>query len=134
MIFAGRYGKIFVALGVGALLLVGSMGFVHFGMGGPMDGTMGTCPFMPGVTICNMTPMQHIAAAQSMFNVLPQDKNMLSVLLLLVVAFVASSSFKKLFQPPLNLTPVSISTNRYFRPRSVLQEAFSRGILNPKIF
>lgn len=132
MPFAAQLGKVLVALAIVALFLLGSLGFMHFGVSGPMGGKTGTCPFMPGVKICTMTPLQHIAAAQSMFNTLPQDKDGLFALLLLAAAVATAFFIKNIFPPPLTLVPVSIYRSNH--PRGPLQEAFSKGILNPKIF
>lgn len=105
---------------------------------GMHDSSMsGNCPYidiMDGATGCTMTPLQHVAAAQNMFSVLPQDKNTLSTLILLLLALVIVSFLKNFFSPPRVLTPVSFATSRFLPPRSSLQEAFSRGILNPKTF
>jgi hypothetical protein len=45
------------------LLLAGSLGIPHMGMSMDMEGNMIDCPFMPGVSICTMSPLEMIAAS-----------------------------------------------------------------------
>lgn len=119
------------------------MGLFLFGVSfvpvmGMHDSSMsGGCPFidiMDGAAGCTMTPLQHIAAAQNMFSAIPQDKNTLPIFLLLMAAIAVLPFLKNLFSPPLILVPISLSRSRFVPPLSALQEAFSRGILNPKAF
>lgn len=102
-----------------------------------MDGKA-NCPFGGhSMSICKMNPMEHIQEWQSMFTTLPAKdalsilSALLSLLALLALRFLNTPS---LFRKPrleqylnlfyLNRVPI-------FDP---LQEAFSRGILNPKLF
>lgn len=116
-----------------ALLLIPSLGFVHLGMGS-MGGQTGNCPFMPGhaASLCHANPVEHLQEWQSLFTVLPQDRDLLSLLLLLmggIAIFYVNS-----IRAPLVGVPLSLSQRvNFFRPNS-LQEAFSRGILNSKVF
>lgn len=121
-----------LTLFVVSLLLVGSFGISHAGMSMDMEGTMTDCPFMPGVSICSMSPLEMIAASQSFLSTvtLGQDS---ALLLLISVALVLSIS-------PNFLAPPKVSI-RYRFPKqkqrplfNFLVEAFSNGILNPKLF
>lgn len=102
-----------------------------------MDGKA-NCPFSGhSIVICQMNPMEHIQEWQSMFTTLP-TKNalsilsvLLSLLVLLVLGFLNTTySFKK---PRLEqyVNPFYLNRVPIFNP---LKEAFSRGILNPKLF
>lgn len=110
-------------------------GVSHFGMGTKMmGGQMGPCPLMPGVAICNMTPLQHIAAAQTMFNTLPQQNNILLLLLMLLASIITAAVLSRSFlSPPKTVLPRFVPRQEYvsFSP---LQEAFSNGILHSKVF
>ena len=120
-----------------AFLTMGTLGF-SLGMEKGTDGQMSPCPFM-GMNkevVCQMTPFEHMAAWQSMFTSLPlKDISVLASLLLLVV--VAVFLTKKLWgAKELELMSLHRQRFRYrtFFFHSPLQEAFSNGILNPKLF
>lgn len=126
--------KILFTLFLASLLLVGSLGIAHHGMSMDMEGNMTDCPFMPGVSICNMSPLEMIAASQSFLqNVSLQNDLFLILSLLLAVA--SMSVFARFFSPPVLLAV------RHLAPKqsppvsySFLDEAFSNGILNPKLY
>lgn len=120
-----------------AFVFGGFFGASHLGMDTQqLGGQMGPCPFMPGVVICNMTPLQHMVAAQSLFNVLPQQNDILSLLMIFLAAMIiAALLFRK------KSTPVQSLQTRRFVVRSeyvpfplALQEAFSNGIVHSKAF
>ena len=99
------------------------------------DGIMQPCPFMDNTaSICNMSPLEHVAQWQQMFTMTFQDSVSTALLLLLsaliVFAFIGVLPVPK--RPPVRL---SFSRYRYreriFDPMRVL---FSRGILNPKLY
>lgn len=116
-------------------LFAGFIGVSHIGMGQEMNGQTIGCPFMPGVVICNMTPMQHIAAAQTMFSAFVQldlSTFILSLLALLIAAAISRLRFP--LRPRLVPAPVFVTVQTYASPRFALQEAYARGILNPKLF
>lgn len=116
---------------VGALLLsifivVGVFGMMAM----PMDMMHHDCPFMPGEqAMCQMTPLDHISAWQGAFTgIVP---SVITFLLLVAVIYVA---FGWLDRPP-NLKGVLRARSREQSPDipNLLQELFSKGILNPKI-
>lgn len=116
-------------------LFASFIGVSHIGMGQEMNGQTVRCPFMPGIAICNMTPMQHIAAAQSVFNSLVQLDFSTFVLLLLAFLIAATISRRWPAQRPRVIPlPVFVKAQTYASPRFALQEAYARGILNPKLF
>lgn len=126
--------KVLFALLLASLLLVGSLGISHAGMSMDMEGNMTDCPFMPGVSICNMSPLEMIAASQSFLqNVSLQNDLFLILSLLLAVA--GTVVFARFFSPP-DLFAVRHLAPKQSPPVSYnfLQEAFSNGILNPKLY
>lgn len=119
-----------------AVFVFGSfLGISHFGMDTSMrDGQMVHCPFMPGVAICNMTPLQHMAAAQTAFTAIPQIDIALLLLMLLSV-LIASLLIRKVPAFPARAVRlVSIFTAAPAFAHRPLQEAFSNGILHSKAF
>lgn len=107
----------------------------HVGMDAQMGGQMGPCPLMPGVVICNMTPLQHIAAAQTMFTALPRLSDILSLLLLLLAAVIAAAFLSRnIFPPPKSTLPRRFAHRNEHVPFSSLLEAFSNGIIHSKAF
>lgn len=119
-----------------AFVLTGFLGASHWGMDMGMEGMKGLCPFMPGVVICNMTPLEHISAAQGMFNTLPQDKNLFALLMLLLATAIAVSLLhqrKLLF--PLVVRYIGFVLRGENAPLlRPLQEAFSNGIIHSRAF
>jgi len=128
--------KYFIALAVFAMLL---FGFFGFGMGMDMNGTMINCPFAGhSMSICKMNPMEHIQEWQSMFTTLPAKDALSSLLsiLLALLALVGVTFFRKFSLhdqpwPEVYINPFYLRKPQIFDP---LREAFSNGILNPKIF
>lgn len=123
--------KIAFALLLASLLLVGSLGVSHAGMSMNMDGNMSDCPFMPGVSICSMSPIEMIAASQSFLSNITLNQD--PFLLLVSVALILTV-FPQFFSPPkLSLSHKPIK-RKLIVLSSFLEEAFSDGILNPKLF
>ena len=93
------------------------------------------CPFAShSMSICQMNPLEHISEWQSMFTMLPVQ-NLLSFLFALFALFVISkfthwnkflkSKYSQLYQNNKAL---------YAQVFNPLKYAYSRGILNPKLF
>lgn len=102
-----------------------------------MDGKV-NCPFGGhSMAICQMNPMEHIEEWQSMFTMLP-DQNTLS-LVLIIFAFLVLSRLKfwnkfSISNLPVLFARVRFTLSNNFKTFNPLQEAFSNGILNPKLF
>ncbi len=92
-----------------------------------MDGR-GFCPVMGMSVLCQMNPLEHIGKWQVMFTALPLEIIFVVFALLFLMIYAA---FKYSLVPP-SLIRYEFSSFNFFR--SPLQEAFSDGILNPKIF
>ncbi len=123
--------KISFTLLLASLLLAGSLGVSHAGMSMDMDGNMSDCPFMPGVSICSMSPIEMIAASQSFLSNITLNQD--PFLLLVSVALILTV-FPQFFSPPkLSLRHKPIKKRLVVRS-SFLEDAFSDGILNPKLF
>lgn len=135
MIVRGNTGRLALTLGLVAFLLLGTFGFSHAGMATGMDGQMSNCPFSPGVAICNMTPLEMISASQSLFTTLAQQRGVFSLLAFLIAAASALALLgRPLIIPRLAVAHVFRHKRAYVSFRNPLQELFSSGVLNPKIF
>lgn len=118
-------------------LIVLLFGLSYFGMGRHLTTQVIGCPFTPGNNaICQMTPMEHIQAWESMFTTLPSDVNF--SLLSIIASFLVLLSlvnFRKNYLPSnLHLARYRISYVSNLSIPDPLKESFSRGILNSKVF
>lgn len=135
MLFRSGIAQAFVSLILVGYLFAGFIGVSHIGMGQEMNGQMMGCPFMPGVVICNMTPMQHVAAAQSMFNALPVQVDFSTILLAFLAAVIGFLPLlRQALFPPISASVRPVVVRGYIPTHIALQEVFARGILNPKLF
>lgn len=115
-------------------------GMPHAVMPTEPDGsmTMTNCPLMTGqAVVCNMNPLEHIAAWQRMFaTTLPQ--NSLDIFALLLVALALTLVWTRFLLPKREheSQPVFsiIAGREKYLPPPLFQELFSNGILNPKLF
>ncbi len=132
-IFWPKLAKTFFTLAVIASLLGGILGIAHFGMTMGEDGKMSMvdCPFMNGSSICNMTPIDHVALWQQMFTAIVQQLNILALLLLFVIIsryfLGGASTYCEI--------GLDFSSKRYReRVFDPLRLAFARGILHTKVY
>lgn len=116
-----------------SLLLAGSLGISHQGMSMDMDGNMTDCPFLPGVSICMMSPIEMVAASQSFLSGITLNTDS-SLLLLLVSATTIATAFFTFFSPPRITTRLRVRKQKHRLRSNFLEEAFSNGILNPKLY
>ncbi len=100
-----------------------------------MDGKA-NCPFGGhSMAICQMNPMEHIQEWQSMFTMLPAQNTLLLLFVLFAFLFI-----RKLYsrfsipEPPLSYPDNRAAYSQSFQIFDPLQELFSSGILNPKVF
>lgn len=103
------------------------------------DGTMGGCLFSGMEEICTMRFTEHLTQWQSMFTTTVTQNPLTTILLLLLaVVFVAVGIFKRnlllLFSYDVNRWRLYIRRNPELSLFNPLKEAFSQGILNPKIY
>jgi len=129
-------GKYFLLLLVGVFLFTSIFGLSYMVMDMDSNGVMTRCPFISSeAVICNMSPLEHISAWQNIFTTLPQKDYLELFLFLLLIIFIVysmwcfftASGFYRIYNYFIQ------RTKRLFVP-DYLQEAFSSGILNPKIF
>ncbi len=125
---------------VAMFVFVAFLGIGFFGASGGMEmgknGKMSDCLFNTGASICNMNALEHISAWQSTFTSLPFKNISLFVVFLLLSVF--ELFFFSKFLNIVNLKSDSIHSQRFrentFLIQNKLEEAFSNGILNPKLF
>lgn len=103
------------------------------------DGSMGGCLFIGIEEICKMTFAEHFAEWQSMFTATVAKNTLTDMLsLLLVLVFVAAAIFKRnrflLFSYCTVRYRLYTRQNPHLPLFIHLKEAFSQGILNPKIY
>ncbi len=133
-------GKVLLVLGLMAFLFLGVFGMSHSTMNMGTDGsmTMSNCLFMSGqAVVCDMNTLEHISAWQSMF-VTTLHQNGSDLLVLILVALALALVWTRLLWPrPSQNLSQAFSIARLQKaglPLPLLQELFSRGILNPKLF
>lgn len=138
MFLSSQLNRTLFSFGMIAILFIVFLDPIHIDMMMDADGMMpvSDCPFMAGGAICNMTLFEHISAWQSIFIAVPQVKSGVLVVLLALVAIAGLVWNKNTHSPP---TQFFAATRRlyyqtYVLPRSFLAEAFSNGILHPKLF
>ncbi|MEK7149947.1 MAG: hypothetical protein AAB757_03205 [Patescibacteria group bacterium] len=127
-----KSAKIIFAFGVLAFFFVGFLGLTNFGM----DMGMSYCPFADGMSVCNMNPFEYITAWQNMFTSLPQQQSLGLLLLVVLALFIGIGRIYRIYLPSKNLSRQFSYSHRqkYILTNSFLQDAFSNGILNPKLY
>ncbi|MBY0539209.1 hypothetical protein K2P56_02090 [Patescibacteria group bacterium] len=139
VVLIAKIAKTALVLGFIAFLILGFFGVQHLSvtMGPDGDMTMSPCLFMTSKTVvCNMTPLQHIAAWQSMFTTMSQQDGLALILLLLAMfALVLIRTKARWPKPRRTLVPIfCVARRENYLPPTLLQELFSNGILNRKVF
>lgn len=128
--------RYFIVLATIAFFLVGFLGLGQFSMGTDTNREMLSCPFMGVTALCQMGLLEHIATWQNMFTNLPV-KNVFNFLALLLFFFLLVFSLRN-FRGVHRNVPLCSRINIFGigKPtfRGFLQEAFSDGILNPRLF
>lgn len=128
--------KSLVFLILAAFLVVGLFGLFHFAVdmnGGDSYG----CPFMNIAALCALNPLGHIAIWQNTFTSTSSEEFFytLTLLVLLVILFIFTL---RNFLPNGGVSRVVSRIWKTFTLELLsgdsLQEAFSNGILHPKIF
>lgn len=128
--------------GVFSFLAVGTFGMEQFfGMQMNDDGTMSGCLFDGKAKICNMTFSDHLSRWKGMFTAITQKANLFILLFLLISSVGALLLFNArrrllllLFSRFSNRWRLYIRHNPELSLFNPLREAFSQGILNPKIY
>ncbi len=131
-----RVRKILTSSVVLATLWILFFGFSQFGAGLDMSGKMINCPFSGhSMSICKMNPMEHIQEWQNMFTSLP-IKSSLSILFALFLFLVIRRlvPWHKFSLPEIKYQYTKYLFKSNFHVLNPLKEAFSKGLLNPKLF
>lgn len=128
----------FFVLGFSAFVILSIFGLGHMnGMEANKDGNMEGCIFTGKTMLCKMGIVEHISLWQSMFTAVPQENLMFMALLILLVAIIFIT--KNILATRLSRNE-ALTKRRYLREHpdfllfNPLKEAFSQGILNPKIY
>ncbi len=128
-----KFARFLLGFALIAFLSVTFLGMpqMMMGMEKRSDGTMSGCMFSGKAEVCAMTFAEHLANWQAMFTTTAPQKMLAFVsLLLLVVVFVALF----LFSYYTTRWRLYIKQNPNLSLFNPLREAFSQGILNPKIY
>lgn len=139
-IAAKKWSRFLLVLGLVAFLAVLLSGPSHsMGMEKQSDGTMSGCLFIGMDELCAMTSAEHLAAWQSMFAATaPQKALVFSLLILFALIFVfVLVHTRRLFLPWSDYIihfRLYIRHNPHLSLFDPLKEAFSQGLLNPKIY
>lgn len=124
-----------VILGIAVFFLVSVFGLPLSGMN--MNGEMIGCPFMDmgGMSICHMSVFEHISIWQVAFGTIV-EQNGLGLLLILLVTILSLvlTNFLELLKNIFSLPFDQRHLRRKISHSAFLSEAFSSGILNPKLF
>lgn len=129
----------FISLGIGIFCFISIFGVWHaYGMEMKDDGTMGGCFFTSMEEICTMTFGEHISQWQSMFTATAPHNVLAALLVLLAVVFVIVAIPKRnlllLCGHYATCWRLYTKHNPKLSIFNPLKEAFSQGILNPKIY
>jgi len=127
--------RILAITGVLTLMFVAVLG-VGMGMNMRSNGSMAGCLFMnhPGA-LCPMNALEHVARWQKIFSAIPALRLLYISLFALQLLYILSSSLLTNFKPDLKRTlHALVKDNKLLIFFDYLILAFSRGILNPKIY
>ncbi len=133
-VFPQSIARYFFILGAVAFIFMSFLGLSHMLM--DRHGEMMNCPFMSTTVLCQMTPLQHLSAWQNMFTQV-SIKEISNPFILILLSFLLATLFRN-FLYEFNF---SLKQNLYFKTKTILvfipnllKEAFSNGILNPKVY
>ena len=127
-----------ITFGLFSFVLVSFAGTSVFIMEMNDDGSMGGCIFTGKMMLCQMSIMEHISFWQNMFIVIPQESLMIhGFIIFLAIVLLTAQNFSGPPSPSRN----EIQTQKLYLVQhpdftffNSLKEAFSQGILNPKIY
>jgi flagellar biosynthesis protein FlhB len=125
--------KALTALATSIFLMAGIFGLSHAGMTMEPDGSMSGCPFMGATAVCNMSPLEHVAAWQSMFTATTSENTLAALLFLILAAISVVLVLGEHIFPEVR-GPLFYRPPRFSFFRHSLQEAFSNGILNSRAY
>lgn len=128
-----------VALVLSAFLATNVMGLAFHAPGMPMNerGEMAGCIFVTQAAICQMNVLEHLNLWQNLFTAIPQKAATVLLMILTLAAIIFSRARRRL-----RLFNARLAQSQRFhlfhqtaiRALDYLHEAFSQGILHPKIY
>lgn len=127
---------IFLSVVLFAIATASLFGSWHFAdMQKDGSGEMEGCPLAGMAALCQMSAMEHIMKWQSMFSGLPHENNQLSLVntLFVLAVFLFSTVLWPRGQDRAN-KEIYIQRTGELPETNYLQSAFSRGILNAKVY
>lgn len=131
-----KYNKFLGTVAILVILSVGVLSTIHFGMGSmSSDGKASGCPFM-GVTysVCEQGSLLHLSTWQGLLAIIPLGASATFVVLLASLLFIYSPFLSLWKFHPVPILRTRAASYGLAIPPSPLKEAFSKGILNPKLF
>ena len=97
--------KVFLSFWIILFFMSAFLGVSHAGMKMDADDQMSDCPFTSGVSVCTMTPFEHLMVVQSIYQSLPAKNDIALFLVFLFISIGIISSLQKVFDiPQLRLT------------------------------
>lgn len=125
--------KIFIVI---FTLYVLVFGFFQFGFGSSINGKVANCPFSNhSMSICKMNPIEHIQEWQNMLLSLPIRETTPTLLFFLFFGLLGMLMWRNSFSHIEIKNLYTSFFSRYnFHIQDPIKHAFSRGILNPKLF
>lgn len=132
-----QYSRAMSILVAIALLSVGVLSTVHFGMDMSGGDKGVNCPFA-GIThsMCSGNPLDDLSVWQGLIAVVPPH-TMTAILSMLLATLFVFTYASRLSLRNFQIVPLLYTrhtTYGHSPPRSALKEAFSRGVLHPKLF
>ena len=126
----------YIAATLLVLLLLGTAGVLHFGMTMDGGGKASPCPVVGNGAMCPMNPLEHITASQSAFTATLTQHRGLALLLIIFAVVLVVGLWRPLYTKRAlqALRTWGYRLRKEFQVITPLQEAFSNGILNPKLF
>ncbi len=138
MLFSStRDARVLVAFAIVSFFFITLFGIFYFLIPHTANGES-PCPSLPGMSMCAMSPVEHVAFMQDTLTSVHQQMNLTLSLLasVLFFALIRVAWFKRfsysLLDPQRSLA--YFYYKRHVLEGTVLQGLFSNGILNPKLF
>lgn len=130
---------VLMALWLVAFLTFGFMSISHTVLNMGSDGmALSNCLFMSNqATVCDMSPLEHIAAWQSMVTIAPLQNDLgllMALLIALTLALVWTTHYLQESEQRPRVRFSDYVRRENYPPPSLYQDLFSDGILNPKLF
>lgn len=137
-----KFGTFLAIMVLSIFIFITFFGANHtLGMEMREDGKMSGCLFDGKAEICPMTFSDHLSRWQGMFTAIPQKADLLVALFLLILVFSTFLLFNLrrrllllLFSRLSDRWRLYLKQNPHLSLFDHLREAFSQGILNPKIY